>query len=211
MRIQMPKIITIFLVLTITLTQASCKQNESYSANQVATPEGLAVATFAGGCFWCMEPPFEKLEGVHSVISGYSGGLIENPSYKAVSSGATKHREVVQIHFNPEKVDYKTLLDTFWMSMDPTDEGGQFADRGFQYTTAIFYHNDKQRLEAEQSKQELSENGPFNKPIVTPIIAYTNFFAAEEYHQDFYKKNPSRYNGYRKGSGRAGFLHRTWK
>jgi peptide methionine sulfoxide reductase msrA/msrB len=173
-------------------------------------PEGAAVATFAGGCFWCMEPPFEKLDGVYAVLSGYTGGSEVDPNYQQVSSGRTGHAEAVQVSFDPDVVDYRTLLDVFWRQIDPTDAGGQFADRGSQYRTAVFYHGDEQRSLAEQTRADLAENGPFDEPAVTEITPAGPFYPAEEYHQDFYKKDPDRYKSYRKGSGREGFLKRTW-
>ena len=168
------------------------------------------IATFAGGCFWCMEPPFEQLEGVRSVISGYSGGEEVNPTYKEVSSSKTGHVESIQVTYDPDVVSYEKLLDTFWHNVDPTDDGGQFVDRGFQYTTAIFYHSEEQRKLAESSKKEWDESGQFDKPIVTPIKVFTSFYPAEDYHQDYYKKNPIRYKYYRGGSGRDDFLEETW-
>ena len=153
-------------------------------------PEGAAVATFAGGCFWCMEPPFEKLDGVYSVVSGYTGGPEQNPSYKEVSYGLTGHTEAVQITYDPARIDYETLVYVFWRQIDPTDPGGQFADRGTQYHTAIFVHDDEQRAVAEASRAELEASGRFERPIFTPIRAAERFWAAEEYHQDYYKKNP---------------------
>ena len=173
-------------------------------------PDDAAVATFAGGCFWCMEPPFEKLDGVYSVVSGYTGGSEVDPSYEQVSSGQTGHAEAVEVRYDPNKVDYATLLHAFWRSIDPTDPGGQFGDRGRQYRAAIFYHDETQRELAESSTKELAASGPFDAPIVTEIVAAGPFYAAEEYHQDYYKKNPAHYNSYRWDSGREGFLERTW-
>jgi peptide methionine sulfoxide reductase msrA/msrB len=169
------------------------------------------TATFAGGCFWCMEPPFEKLDGVIAVTPGYAGGREQNPTYQQVCSGDTGHVEAVQIVFDPEKVSYQELLDVFWRQIDPTDPGGQFADRGTQYQTAIFYHDESQRRLAEKSKNSLANSGRFEKPIATRIEAYTTFYPAEEYHQDYYEKNPVRYRAYRQGSGRQGFLEKIWK
>ena len=169
------------------------------------------TATFAGGCFWCVEPPFEKLDGVISVTPGYSGGEERNPTYQEVCSGSTGHVEAVQIVFNPEKISYRELLEVFWRQIDPTDPGGQFADRGTQYQTVIFYHDESQRRLAEASKKALAESGRFDKPIATRIEAYTTFHPAEDYHHDYYKKNPVRYKTYRRGSGRAGYLEKAWK
>ncbi|RMD84256.1 MAG: peptide-methionine (S)-S-oxide reductase [Candidatus Dadabacteria bacterium] len=170
----------------------------------------LETATFAGGCFWCMEPPFEKLEGVSEVISGYTGGFKENPTYEEVSSGTTGHYEAIQVKFDPEKISYAELLEVFWKQIDPTDDGGSFADRGPQYRTAIFYHSEIQKREAQKSKEKLATSGIFSKPIVTEILPFKNFYPAEQYHQDYYKKHPLRYKQYRKGSGREDFIERVW-
>lgn len=173
-------------------------------------PNATSTATFAGGCFWCMEPPFEKLEGVGEVVSGYTGGERENPTYEQVSSGATGHREAVQVTYDPEKVSFEMLLDVFWRSIDPTDAGGQFADRGSQYKTGIFYHNEEQKRLAGKSKESLEQSGKFTKPIVVEILPAGPFYAAETYHQDYYEKNPTHYNRYKVGSGRKGFLDSVW-
>jgi peptide methionine sulfoxide reductase msrA/msrB len=176
----------------------------------VSSDGSLAVATFAGGCFWCMEPPFERLAGVDDVISGYAGGTEENPSYEEVSAGATGHAEVVRVRYDPAKVSYQKLLEVFWRQIDPTDAGGQFVDRGRQYRTAIFYHDEEQRRLAEASKQALEESGRFDQPIVTEITPAGPFYPAEDYHQDYYKTNPLRYKYYRWGSGRDQFLEKVW-
>ena len=168
------------------------------------------IATFAGGCFWCTESDFKKVKGAKEVLSGYTGGHTENPSYEEVSSGKTGHYEAVQVIFDPEQVTYQELLQAFWRSIDPMDTHGQFVDRGFQYQTAIFYHNEEQKILAEQSKKELEQSGRFNKPIVTAILAFTRFYKAEDYHQDFYKKSPGRYANYRNYSGRDPFLKQIW-
>lgn len=167
-------------------------------------------ATFAGGCFWCMETPFEKLDGVTEVISGYTGGKKVNPTYEEVSYGGTGHLESVQIIYDPSKITYSELLDVFWKQIDPTDPNGQFVDRGSQYRSAIFYHNDEQKGLAEKSKEELDESGKFGKPIVTEIIMASAFYKAEEYHQNYYKKNPIRYKFYRYNSGRDQYLKKRW-
>jgi len=171
----------------------------------------LQKATFAGGCFWCMEPPFEKLVGVVDVTSGYTGGHKVNPTYEEVSSGVTGHYEAIQVTYDPEKIRYELLLDTFWRSTDPTDAGGSFVDRGQQYGSAIFYHNEEQMRLAELSKEKLEKSGIFDKPIVTKILKVEVFYKAEDYHQDYYKKNPIRYKYYRAGSGRDRFLKKIWK
>jgi peptide methionine sulfoxide reductase msrA/msrB len=169
-----------------------------------------ALATFAGGCFWCMEPPFEKMRGVLEVVSGYTGGEREKPSYEEVSSGGTRHREAVRVRYDSTKVSYRELLDTFWRQIDPTDATGQFADRGSQYTTAIFYHDERQRRLAEESKAELQRSGHFDRPVVTVILSASPFYPAEEYHQDYYKKKPTHYKRYRAGSGRESYLRSVW-
>ena len=157
-----------------------------------------------------MEPPFENLEGVSAVVSGYSGGAEENPTYQQVSAGMTGHREVIQVVYDPSKVSYEELLEVFWRQIDPTDSEGQFADRGNQYETAIYYHDEEQKILAEKSRDELAQSGRFERPIVTEILAAGPFYSAEDYHQDYYKKNSTHYKRYRKGSGREGYLEETW-
>ncbi len=171
----------------------------------------IDIATFAGGCFWCTEADFEKLPGVVKAISGYTGGTKENPSYKEVSAGTTRHVEAVQVYFDPSMVTYKELVDYFWRYIDPTDPGGQFVDRGRQYRSAVFYHDENQRRIAEKSKETLNRSGKFDKPVVTDILKLPAFYSAEEYHQDYYKKNPLRYKYYRYGSGRDQFLKKVWR
>ena len=176
----------------------------------VADAQERARATFAGGCFWCMEPPFDKLEGVVSTTSGYTGGTKPNPTYEEVSSGRTGHAESVQVLYDPKKVSYEKLLDVFWHNVDPTVRDRQFCDIGTQYRTAIFAHNDEQRRLAERSKAELEKSKPFRQPIVTPVVPAGEFYPAEAYHQDFYKKNPIRYKFYRDGCGRDARLKELW-
>jgi len=168
------------------------------------------TAIFGGGCFWCMEPPFEQLDGVIDVTAGYTGGTEADAVYKKVSAGITDHFEAVLVRYDPEKVSYKTLVETFWRQIDPTDDGGQFADRGNHYRTAIFYHNDEQKQTAEQSKRELDESKLFERPVVTAILPAKPFYPAEEYHQDYYLKNVAHYSMYKKGSGRQPFIERVW-
>jgi methionine-S-sulfoxide reductase len=158
---------------------------------------GLEKAIFAGGCFWCMEPPFEKLPGVVSVTSGYAGGTRENPTYSEVSAGGTGHAEAVQIFYDPSKISYSQLLEVFWMNIDPTDGGGQFIDRGSQYRSAIFFLDEAQKRLADTSRERLAASGRFAKPIMTEIVPAGPFYPAEEYHQDYYKRNPVRYHYYR--------------
>ncbi|WP_419882486.1 peptide-methionine (R)-S-oxide reductase MsrB [Peribacillus sp. B-H-3] len=167
-------------------------------------------AVFAGGCFWCMVEPFDEREGIIRVISGYTGGFAENPTYKQVTSEMTGHLEAVEILYDPNKITYKELLDVYWKQIDPTNEAGQFSDQGHSYSTAIFYSNENQKREAEASKSLLEESGRFKKEIVTKIIPAGVFYHAEEYHQDFYKKNAFRYALYRRGSGREAFLKEHW-
>ncbi|MEK3797441.1 peptide-methionine (S)-S-oxide reductase MsrA [Peribacillus sp. FSL H8-0477] len=170
----------------------------------------LEKATFAGGCFWCMVKPFHEQPGIEAVYSGYTGGSTENPTYEEVCSDRTGHYEAVQITYNPEVFPYEKLVDLFWQQIDPTDEGGQFGDRGSSYQTAIFYHSEQQKQTAEASKEKLSQSGRFSKSIVTPILPASVFYPAETYHQDYYKKQPAHYNAYRIGSGRAGYIERHW-
>ena len=173
-------------------------------------PEDAKSAVFAGGCFWCTESDFEKVDGVIEVISGYTGGHVAHPSYKQVSSGGTGHLESVKVYYDPNKVTYAHLLEVFWTHVNPTDAGGQFVDRGEQYRSAIFYADERQHRLAEASKEKLAASGIFDKPIVTEILPLGEFYKAEAYHQDYYKRNPIRYNWYRSGSGRDRFLKDTW-
>ena len=173
-------------------------------------PERLARATFAGGCFWCMEAPFDKVPGVVSTTSGYAGGRVKNPTYEQVSEGATGHAEALQVAYDPSKVSYEQLLEAFWHNVDPTDRGGQFCDRGNQYRTAIFYEGEEQKRAAEESKRSLEASGRLPQPIVTEIVRLGGFYPAEEYHQDFYRKSPVRYTSYRAGCGRDRRLEQLW-
>jgi peptide methionine sulfoxide reductase msrA/msrB len=168
------------------------------------------TATFAGGCFWCMQGPFEAQKGVIKVYAGYTGGNKEDPTYEEVSTGRTGHHEAIEVIYDPQKVSYKELLAIFWRQIDPTDRDGQFADRGPQYQTAVFYHTSEQKKEAEASRDELDKSKQFDKPIATEILPASRFYKAEEYHQDYYLKNPFRYNLYKKGSGREDFIHLKW-
>ena len=172
--------------------------------------EKYMKATFAGGCFWCLESDFKKVDGVIEAVSGYIGGDTENPTYQEVSLGGTGHAEAIQVHYDPAKINYDELLDIFWRHVDPTDAGGQFVDRGSQYRPAIFYHDEEQKRLAQASKQALAQSGTFDKPIATEIVEFTRFYPAEDYHQDYYKKNAARYNLYRQHSGRDQFLTKIW-
>jgi peptide methionine sulfoxide reductase msrA/msrB len=173
-------------------------------------PGGLARATFAGGCFWCMEPPFDKVPGVASTTSGYAGGRVKNPRYEQVSAGTTGHAEAIQVAYDPAKVSYEQLLEVFWHNVDPLDKGGQFCDRGSQYRTAIFYEGEAQKRAAEESKGALEASGRLPRPIVTEIVPLEAFYPAEAYHQDFYRKDPLRYRTYRAGCGRDRRLQELW-
>jgi len=175
-----------------------------------ATGRKLDKATFAGGCFWCMEAPFDKLPGVTSVTSGYTGGHKKNPTYQEVSSGATGHAEAVQVVYDPAVISYGKLLDVFWRNIDPTVKDRQFCDVGAQYRAAIFTHDEEQRRLAEASKAELAKSKPFRENIVTEIVAASEFYPAEEYHQKYYQKNPLRYQYYRAGCGRDARLKQLW-
>ncbi len=179
------------------------------AANSVAAPN-TATAIFAGGCFWCMEPPFDKLAGVISTTSGYIGGTTANPTYKQVSAGGTGHAEAVAISYDPEQVNYKTLLKVFWRNIDPTSANGQFCDRGHQYRSAVFYLNREQQLAAEHSKRQLEASEQFSGGLATEIVAAGTFYPAEDYHQDYYRKNPLRYRFYRYNCGRDERLREVW-
>lgn len=174
-------------------------------------PENAAVATLAGGCFWCVEAAYEGgMSGVYEAVSGYTGGAASDASYRLIAEGDTGHVEAVQIYYDPNVVSYEELLTIFWQQIDPTDDGGQFADRGNQYRTAIFYHNETQKQLAEASKKALAESGKFESPIVTQILPAQSFYPAEESHQDFARKKSGYYEAYKVGSGRAGYIDRVW-
>ena len=193
---------TLFLLSLLTLT------NGYAAAPQ--PPQGHAVATFAGGCFWCMEPPFDKIDGVLSTISGYTDGNTPNPTYTQVSAGRTGHTEAVQVIYDPARVSFEKLVEVFWRNIDPTDIDGQFCDRGTQYRPTLFHHDDAQREAAERSLAELKQSKPFQQSITTPIVAASTFYPAEEYHQDYYLKNPLRYRYYRTSCGRDNRLQQLW-
>jgi peptide-methionine (S)-S-oxide reductase len=206
---------TIILIATAILL-FSCRTSEQRGQGvtpavaSTVEPKNLAQATFAGGCFWCMEPPFDALPGVIATTSGYIGGHKPNPSYEEVSSGVTGHAEAVQVVYDSTRISYAELLEVFWRNIDPLTPNRQFCDAGSQYRSAIFYHNNEQRRLAEASKQRLEQSGRFDRPIVTAIVPASEFYQAEEYHQDFYKKNPIRYKTYRLGCGRDRRLKELW-
>jgi peptide methionine sulfoxide reductase msrA/msrB len=201
--------LSLFIVITFIPKNAvsDTKERTTKVINKTGETE---TALFAGGCFWCMEHPYENMPGISKVISGYTGGKKKHPTYNQVASGATQHVEAVKIYFDPEIISYNDLLEILWRNIDPTDAGGQFVDRGKQYTTAIFYMNMRQKKEAEQSKNRLAGKKLFNKKIITKIIPAVQFYPAEEYHQDFFKKNYIRYRVYRAGSGRDEFIKSIW-
>ncbi len=180
------------------------------TGNAMAQNTQLDKAIFAGGCFWCIEAAFEKVDGVVAAVSGYTDGRDTDPTYEEVSSGRTGHTEAVEVTFDPAKVTYQDLLREFWRNIDPTQKNGQFADKGTQYRTAIYYVNDEQKAQAEQSKKELAASGKFQKPIVVEIKPAQKFYPAEDYHQDYYKKNPGHYKSYSYFSGRVPFIKKTW-
>ena len=202
--------LTLFSALLLTGAFWLLARAQAREAKVATAAGGLARATFAGGCFWCMEPPFEKIPGVQSVTSGYAGGRVKNPSYEQVSSGGTGHAEAVQVAYDPSRVSYEQLVEVFWRNVDPTDAGGQFCDRGNQYRTAIFYEGDSQKLAAQESKRALDASAVLGKPVVTEVVALEAFYPAEGYHQDFYKKDPGRYHSYRAGCGRDRRLEQLW-
>jgi peptide-methionine (S)-S-oxide reductase len=200
-----------FLGLLVVLMLATAGAAYGQSGKAAKTrPGGTAIATFAGGCFWCMEPPYDKLPGVLSTTSGYMGGKTLNPTYEQVTTGTTGHAEVVQVEYDPRQVSFEKLLEVFWRNVDPTQADGQFCDIGSHYRTAIFYHTEDQRKLAENSKAALQKNKPFKGNIVTEVAVAGPFYRAEEYHQDFYKKNPRRYQLYRTGCGRDARLQALW-
>ena len=200
--------VSLLLIVVASLTWPPCLAS---AGGPGAAASDRGAATFAGGCFWCVEADFEKVAGVSEAISGYAGGEESNPNYKDVSSGRTGHLEVVQVIFDPAQVSYSALLEVFWKHIDPTDAGGQFVDHGAHYRSAIFYHDEEQKQLAERSKAQLGASGVFDKPIVTEIRPLEKFYRAEEYHQDYYKNNSIRYRFYRWGSGRDQFLEKAWK
>lgn len=201
-----------------TTTETASSDSTSYTepTHGTAVPasksagQGYERALFAGGCFWCMEPPFDKVEGVVATVSGFAGGSEKNPAYKQVAYGRTGHTETMLVVYDPSKVTYEKLLDVFWRSHDPTDAKGQFVDRGSQYRPAVFVYDDEQRAAAEKSKKELGESGRFDEPIATEIQDAGEFWPAEAYHQNFYKKDTAHYKRYRSGSGRDQFLEKVW-
>jgi peptide-methionine (S)-S-oxide reductase len=201
----------IFQRLTLALLLCTPLLAPAQAVKPATAPAGTAIATFGGGCFWCVEEAFDKVAGVISTTSGYMGGQLKNPTYQQVSAGNTGHNEVVQVVYDPAKVTYAQLLDAFWRNIDPTQANGQFCDHGSQYRSEIFVHDDAQRKAAEASKAALQKNKPFAGDIRTLITRAGEFYSAEDYHQDYYKKNPIRYNYYKTSCGRQARLQEVWK
>ncbi len=195
------------LILIIAMFIAS---NAIYAQETKMSETTLEKATFAGGCFWCMQPFLDRLKGVKSTVVGYTGGHMVNPTYEEVSSGSTGHAEAIEVTFDPTVISYAKILNVYWHNIDPTTRDKQFYDEGSQYRSAVFYHNEEQRKIAEEGKKELDASGKFDKPVVTEIVEATTFYPAEEYHQAYYKKNPGRYNAYHNASGRDEFLDKKW-
>jgi peptide-methionine (S)-S-oxide reductase len=202
------KALRCFRLIFVTAVMVIFPASLMYGADQPAAGRKTAVATFAGGCFWCMEPPYDEIDGVISTISGYIGGTKKNPTYEQVTTGTTGHAEAVQITYDSSKVTYEKLLDVFWRNIDPLTANAQFCDHGSQYRSAIFYHDETQKRLAEKSKQTVQQR--FKQPVVTEIVPATQFYAAEDYHQDYYKKNSIRYKIYRYGCGRDQRLEELW-
>jgi peptide methionine sulfoxide reductase msrA/msrB len=205
---------TMIAALVLAAVFLGCRQAGSMDDKMEQPMDKMTAPTrsavFAGGCFWCTESDFEKVDGVIEAVSGYTGGRMDDPTYPQVSAGGTGHVEAIKVVYDPDKITYRQLLDVFWRHIDPTDAAGQFVDRGDQYRSAIFYATDEERQMAEASKQALAATGRFDRPVVTDILPLGTFFEAEDYHQDYYKKNPIRYNWYRSGSGRDKFLETAW-
>jgi len=191
-------------------TALAAGNDDSKSMGMEKAMPGEAVATFAGGCFWCVESGFEKIPGVREAVSGYSGGHVENPTYHQVSAGGTGHTESVQVYYDPQVITYEGLLQGLWRLINPTDSDGQFVDRGSQYRPAIFYHNAEQKAAAEKSRDALAASGRYDKPVTIEIVPFEKFYEAEDYHQDYYKKNPIRYKFYTHGSGRFQYIEKVW-
>lgn len=209
MRTKILILLTLAVVL-VGIQQVMSKAAMMNHAKDAQMPDGAQSTVFAGGCFWCTESDFEKVDGVIEAVSGYTGGQQENPTYKRVSKGGTGHVEAVKVIYHPQMISYAQLLEIFWRKVDPTDGGGQFVDRGDHYRSVIFYGEENQRRMAEASKAKLDTSGIFDRPVATDILPLGRFDVAEGYHQNYYKKNPVRYKWYRSGSGRDQFLKKTW-
>lgn len=195
-----------FMIITLLLVNSGMALAQEANMNST----GLEKATFAGGCFWCMQPFFDHLKGVKKTVVGYTGGHTPNPSYEEVSSGQTGHAEAIEVTYDPKEVAYNKIINVYWHNIDPTQLNGQFVDEGTQYRTVIFYHNEEQKRVAEETKKELGASGRFHGPIVTAIEPAGPFYPAEDYHQEYYQKSPFRYNMYHAGTGREEFKEKVW-
>ncbi len=204
------KSITATLIVAMAVLVYAQSNADQKTDEKTMDKQGMAVATFAGGCFWCIESDFEKLPGVSDAVSGYTGGQTKDPTYKEVGRGNTGHTEAVQVHYDPSIISYENLLEGFWRQFDPTDGDGSFVDRGSQYRPGIFYSNETEKMLAEEAIKKLAVSGRYDAPIVIEVVALDIFYDAEDYHQDYYKKNPVRYKFYRHGSGRDQYLKKTW-
>jgi methionine-S-sulfoxide reductase len=200
----------ILLMATLLVSCTRASDDAADAPAKIVAPPNAASAVFSGGCFWCIQPPFDKAKGVFVTYVGYAGGTMENPTYEDVSSGTTGHRESIEVFYDPAKITYKQLLDIFWHNINPTQADGQFYDIGSQYTTAIYYSNDKEKREATESREALQKSGKFDAPIATKILPLTKFWPAEEHHQEFSHKEPDHYDAYHSGSGRDDYFNQTW-
>jgi len=196
------------LILLASLLPACTRASDAPA--KIVAPPNASAAVFSGGCFWCIQPPFDDAKGVYATYVGYCGGTMQNPTYEEVSTGATGHRESIEVFYDPTKITYKQLLDIFWRNINPTQADGQFYDIGSQYTTAIYYANDQEKRDAIESKDLLQKSGKFNAPIATKILPLEKFWPAEEHHQKYSHKNPAHYDAYHSGSGRDGYFQETW-
>lgn len=199
----------ILLVISL-LVLVGCAPMAEQNKSTLVSQKGTKTAIFAGGCFWCLEGPFEAEPGVIEVVAGYTGGNLENPTYQEVSSGKTGHREAIKVIYDPKQVAYEKLVEKFFWQIDPTDPDGQFADRGFHYTTAVYYFDEEQKKVAEERIKIIDESGTFEQPVVTEVLPAKEFYLAEDYHQDYYKKQSAAYQTYSTLSGRKGFIKRVW-
>jgi methionine-S-sulfoxide reductase len=206
----MKKAVVLAISVVFLFAVAGIAQNAKQASNPGGGKAQFEKATFAGGCFWCMQPPFDSAKGVVSTVVGYSGGKEKKPTYEEVSAHATGHLEAIEVTYDPKQISYAQLVEIFFRNIDPTQANGQFADIGPQYKTAIFFHNEEQKRVAQESKEKLAQSGRFSNPIVVQILPASRFWPAEEYHQKYYLKNPEHYNSYAYGSGRKPFLERTW-
>ena len=207
----MSRILSIFSLLALLLVSCTRASDDDADAPaKIVAPPGASAAVFSGGCFWCIQPPFDEAKGVYITYVGYCGGKTQNPTYDEVSTGATGHRESIEVFYDPSKISYKQLLDIYWHNINPTQTDGQFFDIGSQYTTAIYYSNEKEKSEAIASRDALQKSGKFSDPIATKILPLDKFWPAEQHHQEYSHKDPVNYQEYHTGSGRDGYFQQTW-